>query len=226
MKFSALLPMKARSERVENKNMRDFAGIPLYHAICSVLEKSPLIDEILINTDSEIIKADAIKTFSKVKIIDRPTELCGDFVSMNDIIAYDISFARNENLIQTHSTNPLLSLKTLNAALEFYVNNIEKGYFDSVFSATKIQTRFYDKNSSPINHDPSNLIRTQDLEPYFEENSNFYIFSKESFRAANNKRIGKNAKMFIMDKLEAIDIDEKEDFELAEILYKRKDGAL
>lgn len=222
MKFSALLPMKEHSERVENKNIREFAHKPLYHAVCAVLEKCPLIDEILIDTDSDFIKKDAVKNFSKVKIVARPESLCGDFVSMNDIIAYDIEFAKNEDIIQTHSTNPLLSLKTLTEALYFYKTNREKNDLDSVFSATKIQTRFYDKDSKPINHDPNNLIRTQDLEPYFEENSNFYIFSKSSFKNTDNKRIGKNPKMFILNKLEAIDIDENEDFKLAEILYNMK----
>ena len=95
--------------------------------------------------------------------------------------------------------------------------------FDSLFGATKVQTRFYDKDANPINHNPEELLRTQDLEPLYEENSNFYIFSKESFKNSNKKRIGIKPQIFEVNKLEAIDIDEPEDFILAELLYKNRD---
>lgn len=140
---------------------------------------------------------------------------------MNNIIDYDISQLEGEHFLQTHSTNPLLRSETINKAIEVYFNNLDK--FDSVFGVTKVQTRFYDKNAKAINHNPNELLRTQDLEPMYEENSNFYIFSKESFKEANNKRIGLKPQIFEVNKLEAIDIDEPEDFIMAELLYKNRD---
>ena len=57
MKVSAILPMKAHSERVKNKNMRIFNGRPLYHKIANELLKAKSVKNIYINTDSdEIIK--------------------------------------------------------------------------------------------------------------------------------------------------------------------------
>lgn len=220
--ITALLPMKGNSERVKNKNMRDFNGKPLYHAIVKTLLNVEYIDKIVINTDSEIIASDAIKNFGdKITIINRPENIIGDFVSMNDIIAYDLSQVEGQYFLQTHSTNPMLTANTLKNAIEFYFNNLD--LYDSIFSVTKVQTRFYDTNSKPINHDLNNLIRTQDIPPFYEENSNFYIFSKESFKNSGNKRIGLKPKMFETNKLESIDIDEPEDFILAEILYKNKE---
>lgn len=222
MKVKALLPMKGNSERVKNKNMKDFNGMPLYHAVMNSLLASRYIDIIAINTDSQTIAEDAKKHFGdKVIIINRPIEIQGDFVSMNDVIAYDLSMLEGEYFLQTHSTNPLLTAETIDKAIETYFKNNEK--FDSVFSVTKVQTRFYDQNAQPLNHNPSQLLRTQDLEPMFEENSNFYIFSQQSFKDAGNKRIGLNPKIFEMNKLEAVDIDEPEDFILAELLYKQRD---
>lgn len=221
-KVTTLLPMKGNSERVKNKNMRDFNGKPLYHAIVKTLLDVEYIDKIAINTDSEIIASDAIKSFGdKITIINRPKNIIGDFVSMNDIIAYDLSQIEGQYFLQTHSTNPMLTANTLKNAIEFYFNNLDK--YDSLFSVTKVQTRFYDANTKPINHDLTNLIRTQDISPFYEENSNFYIFSKESFKNSNNRRIGLKPKMFETNKLESIDIDEPEDFILAEILYKNKE---
>ena len=222
MKIKVLLPMKGTSERVPNKNMKDFNGRPLYHAIMEVLLKYKYIEKVIINTDSEVIAEDAKKNFKEsILIIDRPKEIQGGDVSMNVIINYDLSKVDGEHFVQTHSTNPLLRVETLDKAIEIYFENLDK--YDSLFSVTKVQTRFYDKNANPINHNPNELLRTQDLEPLYEENSNFYIFSKESFKNAGNRRIGLKPKIFEVNKLEAIDIDEPEDFILAEILYRNRD---
>lgn len=220
MKLIALLPMKGHSERVPNKNMKSFAGKPLYHCVAEVLQKSDYIETVVINTDSDIIAEDAAKHFSKVKIHIRPENIRGDMVPMNDIIAYDINHYPGEHFLQTHSTNPLLSAKALEEGIQTYFSMSDE--FDSIFSVTRWQTRLYWSSGEPINHNPEELIRTQDLSPVFEENSNFYIFSKTSFKRADNRRIGVKPKMFVMDKIEAIDIDEEPDFKLAETLYMMK----
>lgn len=77
-----------------------------------------------------------------------------------------------------------------------------------------MQTRFYRADGSAINHDPNNLIRTQDLEPWFEENSNLYLFSRESF-TATNARIGRKPMMYESPRFESIDIDDQEDWDFA-----------
>ena len=220
--ITALLPMKGNSERVPNKNLRDFNGKPLYHVVMKSLLASKYIDKVVINTDSETIAQDAKENFgNKVTIINRPEEIQGDFVSMNEIIAYDLSKLDDEHFLQTHSTNPLLTTQTIDNAIETYFENLDK--YDSLFAVTKVQTRFYDKDARAVNHNPEELLRTQDLEPLYEENSNFYIFSKESFKNSNNKRIGINPQIFEVNKLEAVDIDEPEDFILAELLYINRD---
>jgi len=223
IKLIALLPMKGTSERVPNKNMKLFDGAPLYHAIMRSLLNSKYIEKVVINTDSDIIAQDAKKTFgSKVHIIDRPELIQGGDVSMNLIIDYDLQHLDGEHFLQTHSTNPLLRSETIDRAIEAYFKKLDK--YDSLFGVTKVQTRFYDKDANPINHNPQELLRTQDLEPLYEENSNFYIFSKDSFKKAGKKRIGLKPQIFEVNKLEAVDIDEPEDFILAELLHIHKDN--
>ncbi len=219
MKVVALLPMKGNSERVPNKNLKDFCGRPLYHKILDTLLASRFIDQIIINTDGEFIKKDIEDNYQgKVTVHERPKEIIGDFVSMNKIIEYDVDKVPGDIYIQTHSTNPLLLTSTLDNAIEEMIKN--DGSFDSIFSVTKLQTRLYDAEGKPSNHNPHELIRTQDLPPLFEENSSFYIFTKDSFEQSGGKRIGNKAKMFEMDKIEAIDIDQIQDFIIAESIYK------
>jgi CMP-N-acetylneuraminic acid synthetase len=225
MMITALMPMKGHSERVENKNLRDFDGAPLYHAVLNSLLRSDSIEVVLINTDSEEIKKDVRTNFGeRVIVIDRPENIRGDFVSMNDIIKYDLSQSSGDLFLQTHSTNPLLSTRTIDEAVQAYIATDE--VYDSMFSVTRIQTRFFDVDGKPLNHNPSILKRTQDLVPMFEENSNFYIFTKGSFAAAGSRRIGIRPKLFEMNRIESIDIDEVEDFLLAEILYKNREALL
>lgn len=215
MKIIALLPMKGNSERVPNKNLKDFNGKPLFHHVLQSLQNCKLIDEVIINTDSDKI-AESASVFSKVKIHQRPQEICGDFVSMNDVIANDLDNSDGDIYLQTHSTNPLLKTDTVSQSIEQFNSSTS----DSLFSVTKLQTRLYWKDGKPVNHNPNELIRTQDLPPLFEENSNIFIFTKESFVNAGNKRIGVNPTMFEIDKIEAIDIDEPQDFILAETIQK------
>ncbi|MBR9865379.1 MAG: acylneuraminate cytidylyltransferase family protein, partial [Rhodobacteraceae bacterium] len=88
------------------------------------------------------------------------------------------------------------------------------GEADSLFTVNKIQTRFYRADCSAINHDPDNLIQTQDLEPWFEENSNLYIFTADSF-ASTKARIGSKPMMHETPGLEASDIDTPQDWDMA-----------
>lgn len=213
--------MKGNSERVPNKNLKDFAGKPLYHRVMDALLASKYIDKVIVNTDSEIIKADLKKYFeNNVIIIDRPQEIIGDFVSMNKVIECDINNVQADIYLQTHSTNPLLKTKSIDAAIEKMIALSKDKVYDSVFSVTRLQTRLYQANGEPLNHNPEELLRTQDLEPLYEENSNFYIFTKESFYNSGGKRIGLKPFMFEIDKIEAVDIDEPQDFVIAESLYK------
>lgn len=214
----ALVPMKGNSERVPNKNLKMFNGKPLYHSIIKSLQLSKYITKIVVNTDSQNIKSDIGNNFPFIELVERPADIQGDFVSMNEIIAYDLKRIDGDIFIQTHSTNPLITAETIDQAIEMFISNT--GDNDSVFSVTRLQSRFYWKDGLPINHNPEVLLRTQDLDPLFEENSNFYIFTKKSFSDSGNKRIGKKPLMFEVDKIQAIDIDDLQDFKIAEIIER------
>ena len=181
---------------------------------------STSIKAIVIDTDSGDIFEDVNNNFINIRIIERPVELQGDFVEMNDIIAYDLSEIEGEYFLQTHSTNPLLTNSTINDAINIFFQNLDK--YDSLFTVTRLQARYYNESGIPINHNLNELIRTQDLTPIFQENSNLYIFSKTSFKKAGNKRIGLKPYMYEMDKIEATDIDDMKDFILAEALMKTR----
>lgn len=221
MKFKlvALLPMKANSERVKGKNFRELNGKPLFYWILNTLLKIKKIEKIIINTDARmILNSTGLVSDEKIEIRDRHETICGDNISMNQIIEDDIKNVDAESYLMTHTTNPLLKKETLEGAINEYYRQ-KKSDYDSLFSVNKLQTRLYDENIVPVNHDPNSLIRTQDLPPLYEENSNFYIFSSKSFHK-NGSRIGQKPFMFICDPYESVDIDNENDWKTVETLIR------
>ena len=119
--------MKGNSERIKNKNLKDFCGKPLFYKILNTLLSSNFIDEVIINTDSEIIIKEIDENFNnKVKIHNRPIEIQGDYVSMNKIIDYDLKNSSADIYLQTHSTNPLLTTKSIDSAIKKMIE-VQKG---------------------------------------------------------------------------------------------------
>ena len=162
--------------------------------------------------------ADIVKCFPKVKLLDRPDFLLGDMVSIQPLIEYDIQHSSCDFFLQTHSTNPCVEPETYEKAIEAFFSQTEH---DALFSVTEIKSRFYWPDGRGINHDPKHLIRTQDLEPIYEENSCFYLFSRETNEKVKN-RLGSNPMMYPIESLEAADIDYMEDFYWCEFLLNRK----
>ena len=139
---------------------------------------------------------------------------------MNRILEDDVNAVPADLYLMTHTTNPLLSVESINAAIAAYLKGIAEGK-DSLFSVNRYQTRFYREDASPVNHDPANLVRTQDLEPWFEENSNLYLFSRQSF-ASSASRIGNKPLLFETPHMESVDIDDEVGWTVAELFALSK----
>lgn len=217
-KIVALLPMKANSTRVKGKNFKDFCGKPLFKWILDSLLAVDEIDKIVINTDAKaILLENGLVESERVSIRQRKNEICGDDVSMNLVLADDVEHIDADIYLMTHTTNPLLSSDTIRRAIRQYKEALIENRANSLFTVNKIQTRFYTGKCEAINHDPNNLIPTQNLEPWYEENSNLYLFNRDSF-ASTNARIGSKPEMMVSPVLECSDIDTPDDWERAVVM--------
>jgi CMP-N-acetylneuraminic acid synthetase len=96
--------------------------------------------------------------------------------------------------------------------------------YDSLFSVTRRQVRFWDQLGRAINHNPAILLQTQDLPPVYEENSCIYIFTRQNLINRLN-RLGERPYMFEMDAAEAWDIDDELDFSITEFLMQQQQKA-
>jgi CMP-N-acetylneuraminic acid synthetase len=154
-----------------------------------------------------------------VRLIERPAYLCAGDTPMNEVLLYDTSLVEADFYLQTHSTNPLLKTETISAAIAEFLAHFPT--YDSMFSVTRLQTRLWDQLMRPVNHNPEILLRTQDLPPVYEENSNFYLFTRETLERRRN-RIGERPVLYEIDRVESWDIDEEFDFQVAEFLYLKR----
>lgn len=216
-KLCAIVPIRHDSRRVAGKNYRIFGDVPLYHHILSTLLNCPSIDQIVVDTDSPVVKSGCKKNFKRVKVIDRPEHLRDEHTSMNDVLKHTIEQMPADLYLQTHTTNPLLSSETIETAIATL--HVAGDKYDSLFGVTRLQQRLWTGDGQPVNHDPNQLIRTQDLDPLFIDNSCIYLFKRDTLIETGN-RIGKSPRPFEIDRVEAIDIDEESDWQMAESIYR------
>lgn len=218
-KIAALVPMRHHSQRVPGKNYRLIAGKPLYQHVIENLLQVGEFSQVVVDTDSPEIMKGLAANFPQVRVIERPETLRADDLSMNEILIHDVQQLPEEHYLQTHSTNPLVSPNTIARAIRSYLDNLRN--FDSLFAVTQIKVRLWDAEGKPINHDPNVLLQTQDLPPIYEENSCFYIFSKQNLITRRN-RLGQRPAMFEISREEAWDIDEEIDFQIVELLLRQR----
>jgi|TARA_Y100000310_G_scaffold344317_1_gene456376 CMP-N-acetylneuraminic acid synthetase len=205
----AILPIRAGSQRVKNKNIISINGKELYTYIVETLKNVEQIDKIIINTDYELIRQN-YKNDPKIYVMSRDNDLKGN-CNINLVIEQVLNSFKGENFIQTHATNPLLQSKTISDGIDFFENH--KNNYDSLFSVTKIQKRYWTDQTKPLNHSFLDEPTTQNLDALYEENSCMYIFSRCSFVKRLN-RIGNRPYMFNLSKIEAIDVDDEDDIHI------------
>lgn len=217
------LPCRRGSERVKNKNTKEFAGIPggLLKIKLSQLLGAKLIDEIIVSSDDELVMDIACSLGdSRIHIDRRPQELALSSTTTDALIKYVATLIEEGTVIWTHVTSPFVQSALYDNMIDTYYK--KKDEYDSLMTVSPLRTFIWNENNA-INYDRSieKWPRTQTISPLFEVNSGAFIADAEIYRKLND-RIGKKVYMYEMDFLESFDIDWPKDFELAELLYRIK----
>lgn len=206
MKTVALVPIKLNSQRLPYKNIMPIAGHPLCWYICNSLKQVKKIDEIYVYCSNPVIREylpDGVLFKERAKWLD------GDLIKGFDIYRSFINEVDADVYILAHTTSPFIKASSIENALSHILSNEN----DSAFSAERIQT-FAWYRDKVLNYDLNDVPRTQDIEPVWVETSAFYIFKKEIF-TIHNRRIGFSPYMQEVSGIEAVDIDERKDYDLA-----------
>lgn len=215
MKVVALIPIKLGSKRVPQKNIRPFYdGTPLMHFIQKACLASKYIDEIYVYCSDDVSRY----CLPGVKYLERPESLNSDDKNANDIINEFIKNIDADIYVNAHTTSPFARTETIDDCIE----KVKNGSYDSAFCAEVIRT-FMWKDGRPINFDPNHFPRTQDLPLIFGETCIAYVFKKETFKKYN-RRVGIKPFIKEVNKIEAMDIDYPEDFEICDAIYKGRNS--
>lgn len=213
MKTIAFITIKLNSQRLPNKNILPLGGQPLSWHICNTLLKCETIDEIYIYCSEERVM-DYVPHNSKIIFRRRSNWLDGDSILAQDTYQAFVNEVDADIYVAALTTAPFVAATSIDSA----VKKVQSGQYDSAFSAKKIQT-FIWYQGKPLNYSPESIPRTQDLDPVLVETSGFFVFKKELW-TTYQRRIGFKPYIQIVDDIEAVDIDTKEDYEFAERIIK------
>jgi CMP-N-acetylneuraminic acid synthetase len=215
--ITALLFIKAHSERVPDKNFRFLGNKPLFARMVETLQSVPQIERIVVNSDAITrLQEMGLKESHQLILKDRHPDLLGDKISANQLIERELQEESAVLFLMTHVTSPFLSAHTIGRAIAAFL----AGQGDSLFGVSRLQARLYGADFEPLNHDPKELKPTQDLAPIYEENSSLYLFTKAGFEQTES-RVGQSPILFETPPLESLDIDTEADWKLAEALVQR-----
>lgn len=211
MKVVAIVPMKLNNRRLPQKNTKSFTnGKPLCYYILSTLMKVDKVDEVYVYCSNPDIQQYIPEG---VKYLQRSTTLDQDTTKMNEVLKCFAEEVSADVYVMTHTTAPFISKESIEKGLTAVLS----GEYDSSFAAKKLQD-FLWKDDKPFNYVLDNIPRTQDLPVLYEETSGFYIYKSEVINKYN-RRIGNKPYIVEVSEIEGVDIDEAEDFLIADALY-------
>lgn len=211
MKVVAIVPMKLNNSRLPQKNTKCFTnGKPLCHYILTTLLEVRGVDEVYVYCSNPQIK-DYLPI--GVKYLKRSKNLDQDTTKMNEVLKCFADEVSADIYIMTHTTAPFISRDSIEKGLK----EVQNGKYDSSFAAKKVQD-FLWKDGKPFNYELTNIPRTQDLPILYEETSGFYIYTWEIITKLG-RRIGEKPYIVEVGEIESIDIDEAEDFLIADAIY-------
>ncbi len=204
MKILAVIPARAGSRGIPNKNIRIIGGHPLiYYSIKNALD-SVLISDVIVSTDSPDVRI--IAQQMGVKVHWRDASLCGDAVTLDAVIAdaipVDVTW---EYIVTMQPTSPTLRVETLDAAIKYTIEN----NLDTVISAINDPHLSWGEKDGKKVPNYTERLNRQYLPPCYMETGAFVI-SKASV-VTPKTRIGEKVDVFEVPEDEAQDVDTFED---------------
>lgn len=209
MKIVAIMPIKLINERCPGKNTRLLGGKPLLQYELDSLKDTGFCESINVYCSDEAIipyLPEGVTFIKRPEYLDLPTS---NFTQIFDCFMEDVDA---DIYVYAHATAPFITVDTMKQCIEAVLS----GDYDSAFCANKLQDYLW-KDGEPMNFEADNLPRTQDLKPIYQETSGVYVFTKAVYMKYR-RRIGKTPFIKEVSFKEAVDIDNPEDFDLAEAL--------
>lgn len=215
MTIKALIPVRAGSQRVKNKNIRPFAGSSLLEIKIKQMMRIKELDGVIVNSESDEM-LDIARNLG-AEVVKRDAYYASSEISANLFYQNIAENFNAETILLSNVTSPMLKDKTIVDVITIYKNNCEN--YDSITTGTIIK-EFLWQNGKAINYDPRQKPKSQDLPEITAINHALGIMQKETMIKAKDI-IGYKPLIVPISDYEAIDIDNEIDFEFAEFMYKK-----
>lgn len=211
MKTIAVVPMKLNNRRLPQKNTKRFTGgKPLCYYILKTMLTVVGVDEVYVYCSNPDIRKFLPKG---VHYLQRSEKLDLDTTSMTEVLRCFAETVSADVYVMSHATAPFIKKESIEKGLQAVLS----GMYDSSFAVKRVQD-FMWLDGKPLNYELNKIPRTQDLPTMYAETSGFYIYKKDVVMRLN-RRIGEKPFMVEVGEIESIDIDEAEDFLIADAVY-------
>lgn len=220
----AIIPARGGSKRIPRKNIKFFFGRPIIEYSINVALETGLFDEVMVSTDDQEIAEVSLKAGAKVPFL-RSIENSNDFASTADVICEVLQCYQSINKVYEfgcciYPTAPFINSDLLKKGYELFKNNS----FDVVYPVTQFpypiqrSIRIVENSKGEMIWPENNTKRSQDLEPIFHDVGQYYWFNSDILlqkKTLNTDNFG----VIIIKELMSQDIDNEEDWKLAELKF-------
>lgn len=226
----ALIPAKGKSERIKNKNLKKICKRPLLWWTIDSAKKCKYINEIYVSSDS--LKILNYSKNHKVKTIKRPKNISNNLATKKDVIYHALNYLKNKQnyfdyLVYLQPTSPLRTSKHIDYSLSKIFKKKISGLVSVLQQADENLWEIKVKNNKIYNDIKKNKNfskRSQDLKKIYKPNGAIFIFNLNKLKYKNQFDISKGFEVYEMDRLSSIDIDDDYDFNLADLILKKRKG--
>jgi CMP-N-acetylneuraminic acid synthetase len=210
-KMTAVVAVRAGSQRVKNKNFRPFADTNLLELKLKILLKVKNLDEIIVNSDSDIMLELANKY--NVKTQKRDEFFASSNATNSDFHKHIAEVTNSDFIFLAPVCSPFIGVKRHQEA----INNFMMSEVDSLTSCELVKGHLW-LDGKPINYSLDNVPNSQDLPEIKKLNYGISIIKRQTM-IERKGLVGLKPEFVVLNEIESTDIDEMETFNTAEILY-------
>lgn len=224
----AIITARGGSKRIPRKNIKEFLGKPIIEYSIEAALSAGIFDEVMVSTDDEEIAGIAKKAGAKVPFM-RSAEAANDFATTTDVIGevlkqYKETGVEFDFACCIYPTAPFVTKELICKAKQLVEEEGADSCFPMIqFSFPPQRGMIIEDGVAKYKYPEYQFTRSQDLEGMYHDSGQFYYFNVCNFMTTG-KMLGEKIKPLVVSEMEAQDIDNEDDWKIAELKYKMLHG--
>jgi N-acylneuraminate cytidylyltransferase len=214
----SIIPARGGSKAIPKKNVIPFLGQPLITYSIHQSQQSKLVDRTYVSTDDNLIAE--VSREADANVIDRPDDLARDTSSTEEALLHALEAIEEspDIIVLLQCTSPLRRTNDIDDTIKL----VKNGDYNSALSCSEDHSFYWqynDGSAEPINYNPAERKRRQELDQWYQENGSIYVTERDILEN-NNSRLGGRIGIHEMPKELSFEIDTPEDYRIVESIGK------